>query len=146
MRRAIEVVPKGKWPARRRIRHATLPFDYRHRRRITLTCDDGSDFLLDLAEARIVQDGDGLVLDDGGVIEVRAGDEAVLDVVCANAIQLARIAWHLGNRHLPVEITASGLRLRDDHVIAAMLEGLGAEVTRRRAPFTPEAGAYAHEH
>jgi urease accessory protein len=146
MRRAIEVAPKGAWPTRRRIGHATLPFDYRHRRRITLTADDGRDFLLDLPEARIVHDGDGLVLEDGGVIEVRAGDEEVIDVACEDPVQLARIAWHLGNRHLAVEITATGLRLRDDHVIAGMLEGLGARVTRRRAPFTPEAGAYAHEH
>ena len=147
MRRAIEAVPAGAWPHRRRVGAATLGWDDRHRRRVRLARDDGGEFLLDLPEARVLRDGDGLILDDGSVIEVRAADEAVCDVAAASPAALARLAWHLGNRHLPVEIRADALRIRDDHVIVAMLEGLGVRVTRLRAPFTPEAGAYdSHEH
>jgi urease accessory protein len=144
MRRAIEAVPRGTWPRRRRIGAATLDFDHRHRRRIALTTDDGAAFLLDLPEARVLGPGDGLILDTGDVIEVIAADEQVCDVAADSPATLARLAWHLGNRHLPVEIRAAGLRIRDDHVIVAMLEGLGAHVHRLAAPFTPEQGAYAH--
>ena len=143
LRKAIEAVPAGAWPRARRVAGATLAFDERWRRRVRLACDDGAAFLLDLAAARVLRDGDGLVLEDGGVIEVRAADEDVCDVAAEKPAALARLAWHLGNRHLAVEIRAEALRIRDDHVIVAMLEGLGARVTRLRAPFTPEAGAYA---
>ena len=128
MRRAIEAVPRGTWPRKRRIGIATLDFDRRHRRRIALATDDGIDFLLDLPEARVLGPGDGLILDDGGVIEVAAADEKVCDVEADSAAALARLAWHLGNRHLPVEILHGRLRIREDHVIVAMLEGLGARV------------------
>src|SRR5262249_9636391 len=90
----------------------------------------------------VLREGDGLVLEDGGIVAVHAKPEAVCEVRCASAEELARIAWHLGNRHLPVEVLAAALRIRDDHVIVAMLEGLGAAVTRTHAPFTPEGGAY----
>jgi urease accessory protein len=151
MRRAIEAVPRGTWPRKRRIGIATLDFDRRHRRRIALATDDGIDFLLDLPEARVLGPGDGLILDDGGVIEVAAADEKVCDVEADSAAALARLAWHLGNRHLPVEILHGRLRIREDHVIVAMLEGLGARVVAHDAPFTPEQGAYAqaghgHDH
>ena len=141
--RAIEAVPAGAWPPRRRIGAATLGWDERHRRRLRLATDAGAEFLLDLPAARVLREGDGLILDDGGVVEVRAADEAVCDVTAATPAALARLAWHLGNRHLPVEIREAALRIRDDHVIVAMLEGLGARVTRLSGPFTPEAGAYA---
>ena len=146
MRRAIEAVPAGAWPRRRRVGVVTLGWDDRHRRRLRLAADAGDEFLLDLPAARVLRDGDGLILDDGGVVEVRAADEAVCDVAAESPAALARLAWHLGNRHLPVEIRADALRIRDDHVIVAMLVGLGARVTPRRAPFTPEAGAYAGPH
>ncbi|MBL8700363.1 MAG: urease accessory protein UreE [Alphaproteobacteria bacterium] len=143
MRRAIEAVPKGTWPLKRRIGTATLDLDHRHRRRIRLETDAGVEFLLDLAEARMLAPGDGLILDNGDVVEVRAADEAVCDVTAESPAALARLAWHLGNRHLPIEIRADRLRIRDDHVIVAMLRGLGATVTPLRGGFTPEAGAYA---
>ncbi len=144
MRRAIEVVPRGAWPLRRKVGVATLDFDNRHRRRIALATDDGAAFLLDLPEARVMNAGDGLVLETGDVIEVAAAPEKVCDVEAESAAALARLAWHLGNRHLPVEILPGRLRIRDDHVIVAMLEGLGARVARLAAAFTPEQGAYAH--
>jgi urease accessory protein len=143
MRRAIESVPAGTWPRKRRIGRATLDFDHRHRRRIALATDDGMPFLLDLPGVRILGAGDGLILDTGDVVEVAAADERVCDVAAESPAALARLAWHLGNRHLPVEILPGRLRIRDDHVIVAMLEGLGARVTALAAPFTPEQGAYA---
>ena len=92
----------------------------------------------------LLADGDGLVLDDEGVIRVRAAEETVPDVRARSPADTARLAWHIGNRHTPLQVLADGaLRIRDDHVIVAMLEGLGGKVTRRRAPFSPEPGAYA---
>ena len=75
-----------------------------------------------------------------------AADEDVCDIACPSPKSLARIAWHLGNRHLPVQVITGGLRIRDDHVIVEMLRGLGAAVTQRRAPFDAEGGAYAKSH
>jgi urease accessory protein len=113
---------------------------------VRLVADDGGEFLLDLPEALVLREGDGLGLDDGTWLAVRAADEEVCDISCPTPEALARIAWHLGNRHLPVQVVAGGLRIRDDHVIVAMLEGMGAAVTRRKAPFDPEGGAYARGH
>lgn len=122
----------------------TLDFDDRHRRRIRLVDDGGRDFLLDLEEASMMGDGDGLRLSDGGFIRVVAADEAVADVSGSSPAHTARLAWHIGNRHALVQVLPDGaLRIRDDHVLVAMLEGLGASVVRRRAPFSPEPGAYA---
>jgi len=143
MRRAIEVQSKGQWPVDAAAGTTTLAFDDRHRRRIRLLDDAGAPFLLDLPEAATLGDGDGLKLDDGTWLRVRAAGEDVCDVVCSSPEALARIALHLGNRHLPVEITSGGLRLRYDHVIVDMLVALGARVARLKAPFSPEAGAYS---
>lgn len=92
----------------------------------------------------MLNDGDALELDDGSLLTVRAAEEDLAEVRCPTPETLARIAWHLGNRHLPVQIAGDAVRLRWDHVIADMLTGLGAEVVRLRAGFTPESGAYAH--
>jgi urease accessory protein len=152
MRRAIDVRPSGQWNLAALITTVTLPFDERHRRRIRMTDDRGEDFLLDLSEAALLCEGDGLALDEGGFIRVCAAEEPVADIHCGNAEQAARIAWHIGNRHTPVQVLPGGtLRIRDDHVLVAMVEGLGATVERTKAPFAPEPGAYAktghsHEH
>jgi urease accessory protein len=145
LRRATRVHPAGHAPSHEAGGTVTLAFDDRFRRRIQLTDDSGAPFLLDLARAVVLNDGDALELDDGTFLEVRAADEDLAEVTCETPETLARIAWHLGNRHLPVQIGTTGIRLRWDHVIADMLTGLGAEVTRLRAPFTPESGAYAHD-
>lgn len=122
----------------------TLAFDDRYRRRLRMTDDSGEDFLLDLAEATRMEDGDALLLNTGEIIIVRAANEDVLDIVCADAAATARIAWHLGNRHTPVQVLGSGaLRIAYDHVLAHMVEHLGAHTQRRYAPFAPEPGAYA---
>lgn len=122
----------------------TLDHDARHCRRGRLVTEGGLEILLDLPQAAHLHDGDRLLLEDGRRVLVRAAAEPVLDIT---APDLARIAWHLGNRHCPTQILPGALRIRDDHVLAEMLRGLGAEVTARNAPFEPEPGAYhRHEH
>jgi urease accessory protein len=144
VRRATAVLSCGSWPTDAAVGSVTLAFDQRHRRRIRMTDDTGEPFLLDLAKAVVLADGDGLAVDGDGYIRVRAAAEPVADVCAATAAETARLAWHIGNRHTPVQVLGDGtLRIRDDHVLVAMLEGLGAVVTRRLASFTPETGAYA---
>ena len=126
----------------------TLDETARHRRRMVMTSDplqDGSviKFLLDLPEARLLRHGEALVLSDGRVIEVRAAPEALMEVSASSPRQLLALAWQIGNRHLPAEITEKTIRLRQDHVIRSMLEGLGATVRDVSAAFDPEGGAYA---
>jgi len=142
MRRAIAVAVRGSWPSTAARAIATLRHDDRHRRRLRLQTDGGEPFLLDLARPARIGDGDGLALDDGGWVLVRAAPEDCVLVRCADPAALARIAWHLGNRHLPVQIVGDGLLIRDDHVIVDMVRGLGATVEPRRCAFDPEAGAY----
>ena len=93
----------------------------------------------------VLRGGDGLKLEDGRVILVRAADEPLLEVTAA-AQQLARLAWHIGNRHLPAQFGAGCILIREDSVIEAMLSGLGATVRHVAAPFTPEPGAYDSDH
>jgi len=127
----------------------TLAYLDRHRRRIRFVGDSGAAFLLDLPRARHLADGDGLELDCGGYVRVRAAAEPVLEIEAADRASLLRIAWHLGNRHLPLQVAGDRLRIRQDHVIAEMVSGFGGRITYRDAPFDPEIGAYAgtaHHH
>lgn len=142
MRRAIEVIEAGSW-AGGELGSVTLAYDDRHRRRIKMIDDEGKGFLLDLEKATRLKDGDGLKLETGEIIRVRAAVEEVMDVTCDDSVHRARIAWHLGNRHTPIEVLKDGtLRLRYDHVLWHMVEGLGARVKRADAAFSPESGAY----
>ena len=120
-----------------------LGFDDRHRRRMAMTGTRGLEFLLDLENAVALRGGDALVLDDGRLIEVVAAPEPLIEIRGSDPHHLVRVAWHLGNRHLPTQIMAKGLRIRRDHVIEAMVKGLGARVIEIEAPFDPEGGAYA---
>jgi len=120
-----------------------LDFDDRHRRRMAMTGTRGLEFLLDLENAVALRGGDALVLDDNRLIEVVAAPEPLFEIRCSDPHHLIRIAWHLGNRHLPTQIIGKGLRIRRDHVIEAMVKGLGARVIEIEAPFDPEGGAYA---
>src|SRR5262245_42612684 len=104
MHRAHVHRPFGHWPAEDESGSLTLDFDARHRRRIRLTADDGEDLLLDLPKAVAMADGDGLQLDDGRWLRVQAAPELIVEVRHRNPHQLVRLAWHLGNRHLPTEI------------------------------------------
>jgi urease accessory protein len=120
-----------------------LDFDDRHRRRVAMTGTRGLEFLLDLENAVALRGGDALVLDDNRLIEVVAAAEPLAEIRGADPQHLVRVAWHLGNRHLPTQIMPKGLRIRRDHVIEAMVKGLGARVIEIEAPFDPEGGAYA---
>jgi urease accessory protein len=143
MRRAIAAYPRGRWPEEAAVDTVTLPYLDRHRRRIRLVGDSGRAFLLDLPRATHLADGAGLELEEGGFIRVRAAAEPVFDIEAEEPQTLIRIAWHLGNRHLPVQVAGRHLRIRADHVIAEMLTGLGGRLTAREALFDPETGAYA---
>lgn len=120
-----------------------LDFDDRHRRRMAMTGTRGLEFLLDLETAVALRGGDALVLEDGRLIEVVAAPEPLVEIRGADPLHLVRVAWHLGNRHLPTQIMPKGLRIRRDHVIEAMVQGLGARIIEIEAPFDPEGGAYA---
>lgn len=146
MRRATQVAPPGGWPQETAAGTVTLAYDDRHRRRLRLTTDEGDPILLDLDRATLLRDGDGLHLDDGSWIRVAAAPEDVVDVHGDTPRATARLAWHLGNRHLPVQILDDGgIRFRCDHVIEEMVLGLGGSLVRKRVPFAPEGGAYEGE-
>ncbi|GHA52886.1 hypothetical protein GCM10008927_18290 [Amylibacter ulvae] len=122
----------------------TLNYDDRFRRRIALTCDNGFEFLLDLPKVVELRDGADLRLDDGRHVRVRAANEPLMKATASDPHHLIRVAWHVGNRHLPCEIHEDHLILRVDHTIRDMLEHLGARVDDITAPFNPEGGAYGH--
>ena len=143
MQRALAVHPRGQWLEDRTVDTVTLVYLDRHRRRVRLVADSGTAFLLDLPRAQHLADGDGLELDSGGYVRVRAAPEPVLEIAAPDQTSLLRIAWHLGNRHLPLQIVGDRLRIREDHVIAEMVSVLGGQITRREATFDPEFGAYA---
>jgi urease accessory protein len=142
MIRATGIAAAGTWPAREARDRVVLDFDDRFRRRKVFLAEGGLQFLLDLAEAVPLRDGDGLALEGGGYVRVVAAPENLIEVRGRDAGSLARLAWHLGNRHLPVAIKGDRLLIRDDHVIVDMLKGLGAEVRAVKEPFDPEGGAY----
>uniref|UniRef100_UPI0011F0FA11 urease accessory protein UreE n=1 Tax=Siccirubricoccus phaeus TaxID=2595053 RepID=UPI0011F0FA11 len=151
MPRATQVLPAGGWVERTARHTVTLDFDDRFRRRKRYVAEDGFAFLLDLEAAVALRQGDGLLLEGGGVILVRAAPEPLVEITAETPEKLARLAWHLGNRHLPTQIEGNRILIRDDHVIVAMLQGLGAETRRVDAPFDPEGGAYGehnrqHQH
>lgn len=140
--RASEVVPAGRWPRDDEVDQVLIDHDRRHRRRLVLTTQSGREILLDLARATRLRHGDGLVLEDGDIIRVLAKPERLLEIRASSAAELTRIAWHLGNRHLELELCDERMRVREDHVIAAMVRGLGGVVETVEAAFDPEPGAY----
>jgi urease accessory protein len=147
MRNAFIHRPAGNWPKEKAADTLTLDFDARHRRRVRLTADHGEDVLLNLPNAVAMADGDGLQLEDGRWLKVQAAPELIVEVRHKDPHQLVRLAWHLGNRHLPTEIRNHVLLIRPDHVIEDMLRGFGANLLKVETPFQPEGGAYAdHGH
>ncbi len=129
--------------------HLKLPFEMRQKSRFKATLVSGEEVGVLLPRGEILRGGDLVTTSDGRIIEVIAQPEKVLHVAAAAFGALTKIAYHLGNRHVPVEVGDGYLRLADDHVLERMLEGLGAQVSRKTAPFEPEAGAYSgagHEH
>jgi urease accessory protein len=141
--RATSIIPAGKWNVA--AHSVTLDYDRRFRRRLRFVTDQGAEILLDLPEAIHVHGGDALALEDGSCVEVRAANEALLEITAPSADALIRLAWHLGNRHLAVQFLPGCLRIHDDHVIADMVRKLGGSTVQISAPFDPEGGAY-HGH
>ena len=139
---AREALPAGTWDRAGLVDEVLLDFDQRHRRRSVMTAESGAEVLIDLSQAMRLREGDGLRLDEGGIVAVRARAEKLLEIRTHSPAELARIAWHLGNRHLPVQILGDRVRFREDHVIAEMVRGLGGHVSAVDAPFDPEGGAY----
>ncbi len=147
MKRASQTRSAGCWDAKAAIDRVVLDAGERHRRRVVLTGERGTIFLLDLPQAVALRDGDGLVLDDGSVIRVTGKPEPLIEIAARTPHELARLAWHIGNRHTDMQVAGDRLRIRRDHVLEAMLRGLGAQLTPVEAPFDPEPGAYAaHPH
>jgi urease accessory protein len=124
----------------------TLPFESRVRSRLLVKLDSGEEVALALPRGEVLRGGDMVVASDGRVFDVAAAPEKLLHVACADATALARAAYHLGNRHVAVQVGEGFLRLAYDHVLETMLLGLGATVGAIEAPFEPEAGAYGGGH
>ena len=141
--RAVSVLSAGRAGATAPSGRAVLAHDERHLRRRAIELADGSKVLVDLPEPVSLNDGDRLVLEDGGHIEIIAAPEEVYDIRARDGVHLAELAWHIGNRHLAASIEAGRILILRDHVIKAMLEGLGAAVTDVSEPFRPVRGAYS---
>ena len=124
----------------------SLEAQERHIRRKVITLGGGEDVLVDFEKAIKLEDGDCLVLEDGRLIQITARPEDLLEVRGVDANHLARLAWHIGNRHLEAQIEEARILIRPDHVIAKMLEHQGAVVKKTHETFSPEHGAYAHAH
>lgn len=140
--RAIEIVRACASPTEPPADHLVLTYEERHRRRMRYVGTAGTIFLLDLPRATVLRAGDALRLEDGRMIRIEAAPEALFEVTASDLGTLIRLAWHIGNRHLPAQLEPHRILIREDPVIGAMLEGLGASVTSVHAPFSPEPGAY----
>lgn len=151
MRRARAVVPRDQMQAQLCVGRVQLDHNDRHRRRMLLKTLGGESILLDLPSTVHLRGGEGLLLEDGAIVAIDALPEKLLDIAAPDQATLIRIAWHLGNRHLPTELREGTLRIREDHVLEDMVRGLGGTVTHIEASFDPESGAYAghprhHDH
>ena len=142
--RATSIRRAGTWPANEAADLIILDYDHRHRRRLAMACQHGLEILLDLPQATHLRDGDALVLETGDCIHVRARPELVLEIKAGSPQDLARLAWHLGNRHLAVQIRPGRLLILHDHVIARMIADLGGTTLEIMAAFDPESSASHH--
>lgn len=141
MLRVVGIVRKAEIDAAKIADRVILDADDRQRRRIVLTGEKGTQLLLDFEKPAALRDGDGLLLDDGSIVQVAGQAERLLEITPSSPRDFVRLAWHLGNRHTDVQIVESRIRIRHDHVLEEMLRGLGAKVTPLDAAFDPEAGA-----
>ena len=142
MRRAFAVKPADSWDPALAVDQVVMDADERHRRRVVLTGEKGTIFLLDLPRPVMLKDGDGLVLEDSAVVRVIGRPESLVAVTASSPEALARLAWHIGNRHIEMQLVGNELRVRRDHVLEDMLRGLGATLQPIEAAFYPEGGAY----
>jgi len=144
LRRAASVCRADQFDEASVVDCVVLDAGERHRRRIVLTGERGTTFLLDLPHATALRDGDGLLLEDGSIVRVAGKREPLVEISAASPQQLARLAWHIGNRHTDVQVSGDRLRIRRDAVLEEMLRGLGATLVPIEAAFDPEPGAYEH--
>lgn len=144
MKRVTAIKPAGQWDASAARDTIVLDAQDRHRRRVVFVGAEGATYLLDLPRPAQLRDGDALLIEDGTFVRVSGKPEPLVEIAAANARELARLAWHIGNRHTEVQIVDGKLRIRRDHVLEQMLRGLGATLTFVDAVFDPEHGAYAH--
>ena len=142
MRRACSVKPADTWDPALAVDRVVLDADERHRRRVVLTGEGGTVFLLDLPRPVMLKDGDGLLLEDSGVVQVVGRLESLVAVTASSTEELARLAWHIGNRHIDMQVVGGELRIRRDHVLEDMLRRLGARLVPIECAFYPEGGAY----
>jgi urease accessory protein len=145
MIRATSIIRRENVDADRIVDVITLDHGDRHRRRIVLNADGGTTFLLDLAKADVLEDGDAICLETGWLVEVKAAPERLVEIRTDDPLELLALAWHIGNRHVPAEITRDAIYIGYDHVLIDMLRGLGAQVNIVERPFRPVRGAY-HQH
>ncbi|RUM23065.1 urease accessory protein UreE [Rhizobium vallis] len=144
MQRVTSYLPAGT-PSSHPIAQVKLPHDLRHLRRKLLHLENGEMVMLDLKDPVLFANGDLLVRDDGELIEILAADEKLFEIRGRDRTHLVELAWHLGNRHLAAQIEEDRIVILRDHVIRAMLQGLGATVLEIDEPFQPARGAY-HSH
>ena len=145
MLRATSVIRKPAVKADKVVDSVTLDHEDRNRRRVALKGDGGLDFLLDLDKVTEVNDGDAVKLEDGRLVIIKAAPEKLLEITAENPLRLMTIAWHIGNRHTPAEITADAIYIADDHVLAEMIRGQGCAAKAVMRAFRPQKGAY-HDH
>ncbi|MEZ8616330.1 urease accessory protein UreE [Vibrio splendidus] len=122
--------------------YLSLPIDSRIKSRLKVMLDDGRNAGLFLPRGHILRGGEQLSSECGLVVEVKAAPETVSTVYCEDLLLLTRVAYHLGNRHVPLQVEAGWVRYQHDHVLDEMVECLGAKVTTEKQPFEPEGGAY----
>jgi urease accessory protein len=146
MKRVTKIKAARSWDATSASDFVVLDAQDRHRRRVVLVGEHGATYLLDLPKPAQLRDGDGLLLEDGSLVRVTGKPELLIEISAANPRELARLAWHIGNRHTDLQLAGDRLRIRRDHVLEDMLRGLGATLNFIEAPFDPETGAYDHGH
>jgi urease accessory protein len=147
MRHVGGIADAGTWDRTRAVDRVVLGADDRVRRRIVLTTEKGARLLLDFAEPVMLRDGDGLVLEDGSVVAVAGQTESLIEISAKSPLDFVRLAWHIGNRHTDIQFIDKSFRIRRDHVLEAMVKGLGAIIKPVEAPFDPEPAApHGHDH
>jgi|SRR5579871_4551220 len=140
-----QVIRKGTFDPTSVVDRTVLDFNRRYRRRAILRTETNQTLALHLEEVTHIRDGDALVLANGSLVLVVAECESLLEITAPNPDMLIRIAWHLGNRHLPIELARGTLHVPADHVIADMVRGLGGLVRHIAEPFDPETAAYRED-
>lgn len=146
MLRATSVIRKAAVKQDRIVETLTLDHEDRNRRRVSLKGDGGREILLDLDKPTALNDGDAVKLEDGSLVLIKAAPQSLLEIRAENPLRLMRVAWHIGNRHTPAEITTDAIYIENDHVLAEMIRGQGCAMSVVERPFQPERGAYDHGH